>query len=184
MENATYFLYKSHRSCQKHSNFGREIFRKPCAIWPIVPPFERFNCFQRIKLLYFINWPIWTRWSKSTNLEAFIHDFIDSIKRLINRMVERIGGQLVDVLEKIGRIFGRVHNHGLQIDIRGVSKLTKFYEPLQKLRVRYLYNRFKPASNSILLIVPRRYFCGGSFVLCLGVKSFCAVGALCMFSYF
>ena len=33
-ENATYFLYKSHRSCQKHSNFGREtyeIFRKPFA---------------------------------------------------------------------------------------------------------------------------------------------------------
>ena len=32
-ENATHFLYKSHRSCQKHSNFGREtygIFRKPC----------------------------------------------------------------------------------------------------------------------------------------------------------
>ena len=24
-------------------------------------------------------------------------------------------------------------------------------------------NRFKPASNFMLLIVPRRYFCGGSF---------------------
>ena len=23
--------------------------------------------------------------------------------------------------------------------------------------------RFKPASNRVLLIVPRRYFCGGSF---------------------
>ena len=37
MENATYFLYKSHRSCQKHSNFGREtyeIFRKPSAFVP------------------------------------------------------------------------------------------------------------------------------------------------------
>ena len=28
---------------------------------------------------------------------------------------------------------------------------------------RYLLNRFKPASNFILLIVPRRYFCGGSY---------------------
>ena len=26
-----------------------------------------------------------------------------------------------------------------------------------------MYNRFKPASNFVLLIVPRRYFCGGSF---------------------
>ena len=32
-----------------------------------------------------------------------------------------------------------------------------------------MLNRFKPASNFIFLIVPRRYFCGGSFVLCLGV---------------
>ena len=46
-------------------------------------------------------------------------------------------------------------------------------------------NRFKPASNFILLIVPRRYFCCGSFVLCLGVfYFFCAVGTLCMFAYF
>ena len=46
-------------------------------------------------------------------------------------------------------------------------------------------NRFKPASNFVLLIVPSRYFCGGSFCFmswCL--KYFCAVGALCMFSYF
>ena len=37
----------------------------------------------------------------------------------------------------------------------------------------------------VLLIVPSRYFCGGSFCFmswCL--KFFCAVGALCMFSYF
>ena len=33
-------------------------------------------------------------------------------------------------------------------------------------------NRFKSASNFILLIVPRRYFCGGSFVLCLSVLNF------------
>ena len=42
--------------------------------------------------------------------------------------------------------------------------------------------RFKPASNFVLLIVPRRYFCGGSFCFmswCL--IFFCAVGALCMF---
>ena len=37
----------------------------------------------------------------------------------------------------------------------------------------------------VLLIVPNRYFCGGSFCFmswCL--KYFCAVGALCMFAYF
>ena len=36
----------------------------------------------------------------------------------------------------------------------------------------------------VALIVPSRYFCGGSFCFmswCL--KYFCAVGALCMFSY-
>ena len=39
--------------------------------------------------------------------------------------------------------------------------------------------------NFVLLIVPSRYFCGGSFCFmswCL--KYFCAVGALCMFAYF
>ena len=56
-------------------------------------------------------------------------------------------------------------------------------KPLQKLRVRLgsckkvqvgkdqekaavspaVLNRFKPTSNFVLLIVPRRYFCGGSF---------------------
>ena len=38
--------------------------------------------------------------------------------------------------------------------------------PLQKLRVRLgtcKFNRFKPANNFVLLIVPSRYFCGGSF---------------------
>ena len=41
------------------------------------------------------------------------------------------------------------------------------------------------ASNFVLLIVPSRYFCGGSFCFmswCLFF--FCAVGALCMFSLF
>ena len=42
-----------------------------------------------------------------------------------------------------------------------------------------MYNRFKPASNFVLLIVPSRYFCGGSFCFMS-----CAVGALCMFSCF
>ena len=43
-----------------------------------------------------------------------------------------------------------------------------------------MYNRFKPASNFVLLIVQSRYFCGGSFCFmswCL--KYFCAVGTLC-----
>ena len=29
--------------------------------------------------------------------------------------------------------------------------------------VMAMLNRFKPASNFVFLIVPRRYFCGGSF---------------------
>ena len=46
-------------------------------------------------------------------------------------------------------------------------------------------DRFKPASNFILLIAPRQYFCGSSFCfMSLCLKFFCAVGALCMFSYF
>ena len=37
----------------------------------------------------------------------------------------------------------------------------------------------------VLLIVPRRYFCGGSFCFMSWCLNFlCAVGALCMFSYF
>ena len=51
--------------------------------------------------------------------------------------------------------------------------------------VMAMQNRFKPASNFVLLIVPSRYFCGGSFCFmswCL--KFLCVVGALCMFSYF
>ena len=46
-------------------------------------------------------------------------------------------------------------------------------------------NRLKSASKFVLLIVRRRYLCGGSFwfmTWCL--KFFCAFGALCMFSYF
>ena len=49
--------------------------------------------------------------------------------------------------------------------------------------VRRLLNRFKPASNFVLLIVPRRYFWGGSFCFVSWCLIFyCAVGALCVFS--
>ena len=44
-------------------------------------------------------------------------------------------------------------------------------------------NRFKPASNFVFLIAPRRYFCGGSFCFMSWWLNFCAVGALCMFLY-
>ena len=50
--------------------------------------------------------------------------------------------------------------------------------------VRTLFNRFKPASNFIVLIVPRRYFCGGSYCCLSWCYRFCAVCALYMFSYF
>ena len=50
--------------------------------------------------------------------------------------------------------------------------------------VRDIYTPIKPASNFILLIVPRRYFCGGLFRFMSWCLNFCAVGALCMFSYF
>ena len=54
--------------------------------------------------------------------------------------------------------------------------LTPCYEPLQKLRVRLGTCK---TGLSPLLIVPSRYFCGGSFCFmswCLNF--FCAVGAL------
>ena len=50
------------------------------------------------------------------------------------------------------------------------EELTKCYEPLQKLRVRLGTCKI---DLSPPVIVPRRYFCGGSFVLCLGVKILC-----------
>ena len=43
-------------------------------------------------------------------------------------------------------------------------------------------NRFKPASNCVLLIVPSRYFCGGSFCFmswCL--KFLCCWRLMCVF---
>ena len=42
----------------------------------------------------------------------------------------------------------------------------------------------KPASNFILLIVPRRYFCGGSYCFMSCCLNFCAVGALGLLLYF
>ena len=48
-----------------------------------------------------------------------------------------------------------------------------------------VWGRFGPASDFVLLVVPGRYFCGGSFCFvswCL--ENFCAVGALCVFSCF
>ena len=48
---------------------------------------------------------------------------------------------------------------GLRFTTR-TEELIKCYEPLQKLRMRLW---FKPASYFVLLIVPRRYFCCGSF---------------------
>ena len=57
---------------------------------------------------------------------------------------------------------------------------------LQKLRVRlWPCKTGLSPPVTVLLIVPSRYFCSGSFCFmswCL--KIFCAVGALCMFSYF
>ena len=45
------------------------------------------------------------------------------------------------------------------------EKLTKCYEPRQKLRVRLwpCKTDLSPPVIFILLIIPRRYFCGGSF---------------------
>ena len=55
--------------------------------------------------------------------------------------------------------------------ITRTEELTQCYEPLQKLTVGLwpFGTGLNPASNFILLIVPRRYLLGGSFVLCLGV---------------
>ena len=47
----------------------------------------------------------------------------------------------------------------------------------------YYYVSFK--QNPVLLIVPRRYFCGGSYsFISLCLRFFCVVDALCMLSYF
>ena len=55
------------------------------------------------------------------------------------------------------------------IAVMGTKELTKCYEPLQKLRVRLGTCKIDLSPpvilQCILLIVPRRCFCGGSFVL-------------------
>ena len=45
------------------------------------------------------------------------------------------------------------------------EELTKCYEPLQKLRVRLWPCKIdlSPPVTFLILIVPSRYFCGGSF---------------------
>ena len=49
-----------------------------------------------------------------------------------------------------------------------------------------MLNRFKPASNFVLLIVPRRYFCDGSFLFYVFVFKIVVLLAYYdfMFSYF
>ena len=66
------------------------------------------------------------------------------------------------------------------------EQLTKCYEPLQKLRVRLgsCKTGLSPPVIFILLIVPGRYLCCGSNCSMSWCLIFCAVGALCMLSYF
>ena len=69
------------------------------------------------------------------------------------------------------------------------EQLTKCCEPPQKLRVRLgicKIDQFKPTSNFILLIVPRRYFCVLWWFLLFDVLvlKFCAVCAVCVFLCF
>ena len=82
------------------------------------------------------------------------------------------------------------HDKGIEAffesDISIVRYVNKFFTiPLIFMLFVYLVC-FKPASNFVLLIVPRRYFCGGSLCFmswCLFYFIFfCAVGALCVFS--
>ena len=63
------------------------------------------------------------------------------------------------------------------------SRLTVLQDKPVHTHLYFLVILFN--ANFVLLIVPSRYFCGGSFCFmswCLNF--FCAVGALCMFSYF
>ena len=60
---------------------------------------------------------------------------------------------------------------GLVADLNSEARVSLHYAMSRNFKdtaeaegeVRVLLNRFKPASNFILLIVPRRYFCGGSY---------------------
>ena len=97
--------------------------------------------------------------------------------------------------------FARVCNHVTDFNARNKCLTTKLLQqgyryhklrkPFSKFYRRHYeliskYNvGLKTLLNFVLLIVPSRYFCGGSFCFmswCL--KYFCAVGALCMFAYF
>ena len=50
--------------------------------------------------------------------------------------------------------------------------------------VMAMLNRFKPASNFVLLIVPNRYFCGGSFCLMSWCLNFlCCWRLMCVFVF-
>ena len=97
--------------------------------------------------------------------------------------------------------FARVCNHVTDFNSRNKCLTTKLLQQgyrFHKLRKSFskFYRRhyeliskynvgLKTLLKFVLLIVPSRYFCGGSFCFmswCL--KYFCAVGALCMFAYF
>ena len=49
-----------------------------------------------------------------------------------------------------------------------------------EVEVVVMVKRFKPASNNIFQIVPRRYFCCGSNCLICWVINFCDVCTLCI----
>ena len=65
------------------------------------------------------------------------------------------------------------------------EQLTKCCEPLQKMRMRLepCKTGLSPPSNFILLIVPRRYFCYGSNVLCFGVDFLCCLSLMHVFIF-
>ena len=50
--------------------------------------------------------------------------------------------------------------------------------------VKYVRVIWAMMRDFVLLIVPRRYFCGGSFCFMSWCLNFFCAGALCMFSYF
>ena len=81
--------------------------------------------------------------------------------------------------------FHEVHVSFMLILFLGTQEGTTDFGPVKIINLQELFGSRFPASNFVLLIVPSRYFCGGSFCFmswCL--KYICAVGALCMFAYF
>ena len=76
----------------------------------------------------------------------------------------------------------------LEVDISCVGK-DNYSNPKISAKMFVFYQlswmmRSDDASNFVLLIVPSRYFCGGSFCFMSWCLKFWPVGALCMFSYF